>query len=266
MFNFNINNPNILEIIRKYLLEELPERDRIAFEKAMQEDKALADEVALMKELQLTLKGRRRAETKAMLEEITAELNIKPDRQRLKQLEELSSIPPASGFPIATLLKIIAGGIFIAALWWLLFPLTPSITHSQQLFREYYSPFPLVEAYNPQSNDPIEQALSAYGKANYVKVISLLKDFPSQTKEMDLLMALGISYIESGDLSQAEKVLEVVSKDTIDIYADDAKWYLALTFLKQEKMKDAQRLLESLQQHDTYGPDVRKILQELSFK
>jgi tetratricopeptide (TPR) repeat protein len=265
MNKFNINTPNIEEIIHQYLKGKLTEEDTEAFGKALLQDSDLNAEVEWVKAIQSTLKEKRRAASKSMLQKITTDLEVEGDMNQLEELEQ--TINPKNqqpGFSSSTLKVIIGAGIVVTSLLlWLFVPYTPSIDTRQQVYKDYYEPFQVVAFIDSLSEKNSDKGLFAYSKEEFPKVIIFLKDYAKYTKEMDLMMALGIAYIETGDMTSAEKILSTVSKDTGDIYAEDAQWYLALILGKQGKTDTARQYLELLIDHEIYGASAKEILNQI---
>ena len=265
MKKFNLNTPNIDDIIYQYLNGLLSGKDAIAFKQALLDDPELKKEVALTEAMQITLKEKRRATTKAMLQKVTDDLALEGDEQDLEELEEkLKKDRKFSKSSNAKVVSIIIAVIFGAVALWLFVPYQPSSDALQKVFRDYYQPLQLVESVDSLSPKSSDKGLFAYSKKNYPEVIDFLKGYARFTNEMDIMMALGIAYIEQDDLAAAEKILTKVSKDTTDIYGEDAQWYLALVMLRQGKTEVVRQLLEPLENHDTYGNSAKEILKKLS--
>ena len=266
MKKFNINTPNLADIIQQYLHGSLSKKETNEFERALAQDDVLKAEVEFFRWLQTSLKEKRRMETREMLQQITSSMEIEENPEQLKNLEEQLKHTSPKGPPGFSPLKIIGlslGVLTSGILIWLFLPYTISSTDAQNIFQKYYSPFSLVESVDPQSQNPPDRALYEYSKANFPEVITLLEEYPNYTTEMDLLMALGISYIETQAIPKAEKIFTIISKDTLDIYAKDAQWYLALVMLKQHKVTTARTYLEGLQHHEKYGNKVEVVLKEI---
>lgn len=258
MKKFNLDHPDIDTLIRQYLKGQLSTEDREDFDQALQQDESLKNEVAFVKEMQASLQAQRRAETKKMLERIALEHPV----EDIKEEGKSNNKPGGNKWPPLLLASALLATL--ALLFWLFQSLPLSPEQSQALFKNYYQPFQLTGAYDPQILNNTNQAFKAYDLENpdYPTVVELLKDYPGATNEMDILMALGIAYIETDAWGEAIKVFTIVSQDTADSYTQDGQWYLALVYLQQGNITAARPLLEDLQDHSQYGPAAREILNQ----
>lgn len=256
MKKFNLDNPDIDILIRQYLKGRLSSEDKQNFDRALLEDESLKIEVSFIREMQSTLQSQRRAETKEMLERIAVEHPV----EEIPEASASKNTPGRNKWPML----LIAGALLgtLGLFFWLFQDLSPSQETAQLLFKNYYEPFKLTGAYDPQVLNRTSRAFNAYQleQPDYATVAELLKNYPGATNEMDILMALGIAYIETEAWTKAAEVFTIVSQDTADSYTQDGQWYLALVFLQQRNIATARPLLEDLQDHAVYGSDAREIL------
>jgi predicted Zn-dependent protease len=106
------------------------------------------------------------------------------------------------------------------------------------------------------------QAYEAYDNGNYKDASQLFEKIVKEKEDAIAQLCLGNSYLSQNELAKAEKIFtDMVAKHTELI--TQAKWYLALTYLKENKMERAKSTLWEVSKSSTYGEKARKLLKEL---
>jgi predicted Zn-dependent protease len=110
------------------------------------------------------------------------------------------------------------------------------------------------------------QAIQAYEKEDYFEAVNayqkLVSNNPDNVKNN---LFLGISFLGT---NQPKKAIEVLSKLTqSEAFHFDIKWYLALAYIKNKELQQAQLLLTNLaEQENYYKNDAQEILDKLDGK
>jgi len=140
-----------------------------------------------------------------------------------------------------------------------IFLFKPDGPNNQELFTEYFRPFPnLANSRSGTESTTLDLALKAYELADYSEAIQLFSqlDSPSDTSRIytaTSLLALGKTNEAFNTLSSIEQPL-----------FDDAKnWYLALTLLQRDDGLKAKELLSTLLHGSAYEARARELLEEL---
>lgn len=161
------------------------------------------------------------------------------------------------------LLKWAAVFAFLAmASTWFLFNATHS---SQDLFASYYTVYPNVE--NPVVRSAANQqgAWRLYSSGNYEDAYQQFQYSLSNgnTNEAGWFY-LGICAIELDRFNQAEEAFNKVLTMKDGRYQEQAKWYLALNYLKADKLGQAKNMLLQINKStSTYAPKAGELLNEL---
>jgi len=136
---------------------------------------------------------------------------------------------------------------------------------SKELFLAYYTPYPNVESPVSRSEAGSESVWLLYENGDYAAAYAQFEqalvideaDFASR-------FYLGICALELNRLSEAEVALVTVAANKNGIYAEQAEWYLALSYLKDGKREKARRSLEFIIATNlSYAEKAKVILGEL---
>lgn len=104
----------------------------------------------------------------------------------------------------------------------------------------------------------IQSAFDYYVAENY---LAAMKTFPTASDNPEIRFYRGVSAYMAGQLDSAHVDLSRASQS--EIWEDPAHWYLANTYLKQERIEDAIRLMKSLRSNPEYAGLVEALLARL---
>ena len=242
-------NENLIE---RYLLNLLSEEEKQSFEKRLKTDKTLAQEVFLQKEIIEDIEGIGRLELKSQLKNIHTELYPKKSETK--------------GGSRIFILRVAAAAIFIGVLvgaWWMM-QQGPS---NQELFTENFEPYALSLNQRSDTDEVFYQIENHYFNKNYEQVIPLLEGVldQSEQKSSQLQLGLGISYMQSGKSQEAiNQFKTIISKNDFN-FEDEARWYLALAYLKTNNITNAREALSVLASESDrdHHEEAKKILSSL---
>ena len=136
----------------------------------------------------------------------------------------------------------------------------------QDLFSQYYEPYP-NNYVSPQrgadeSANALVQPFQAYDADNFKAAISGFESILNQQEEPLVLFYMGSAQLHEGRGAAAiatfTRFLEVSNE-----LKEDARWYLALGYLSENRADEARTLLEGLANTDERGEQARKILKKL---
>lgn len=144
-----------------------------------------------------------------------------------------------------------AAALIVAAGWYFLSGVQ---TNPEELFAKNFQPY--VNAFEPtvrgseQGDDLRRRAFRAYDQQDYVQAAELFTQLNKQKAEAPVLLLLGCSNLATGHTAEAQDNFLTLIKD-FDELDGQAKWYLALCYLRQGESDKARMVLEELQ-----GPEV----------
>ncbi|MEQ8705070.1 MAG: hypothetical protein RIC19_14185 [Phaeodactylibacter sp.] len=230
-----MKNQYTFEDIEAYLAEEQTEEERRSFEADLEEDVRLQEAV----------KKHRLAHqlTSAYVAERTrgqvAEVFNAHRRQKSGRVIPMGRWAAAAA---AVLVLLVAG-------YWM-------ISSPQQsapaLVTSYFEPYPDRVTTMGSEADALTEAMAAYNAGRYEEALTLFGALPQGSLQMELLnLYTGTAALQAGQMDLAEQALAQTARSAT-AYAPAGQWYLALTYLQQEKTALAKPLLEELRQGGAY--------------
>jgi tetratricopeptide (TPR) repeat protein len=157
--------------------------------------------------------------------------------------------------------------LLIVSAVFLLKPVTPDAI---ALYETYYQPYPNV--FDPTVRGEIDtltvsrKAFMAYNEGDYHTAAGYFKELLNSDDPMEkdnARLYLGNCYLSIGSVAAAKETLLQISAQSH--VADQAKWYLALAYLKSNDMEQAEKALRGLTDHpNSYQEKANKILRDLT--
>ena len=137
------------------------------------------------------------------------------------------------------------------------------ILHNKEKVFRVNAVYPLEDAVRGGQDESMKVAFEAYSKQDYAKAIPILENLVAKMPDKhDLKMYLGSSYLKSGAVGQAIREFEKLT--AIETYSEQAKWYLALCYLKANENDRVTTLLEDIIVFDgIYRNDAKNLYEEI---
>ena len=136
------------------------------------------------------------------------------------------------------------------------------------IFEKYYTPYDVTITYrsgNTEVDRLLLNALERYEEKDYEQALILFEEV-LETRENDLAVSLysGISYMEEEKYQKATKSFNSIISDNDNLFIEQAKWYLAMCYLKTEKTDKAQNVLNEIIKEESYYKDqAAKVLKDI---
>ena len=235
--------------IDEYLLGRLTEEEARKVEQALRENPDLAAAANLEAEVLkgATLHGQNQL------------------RQRLRVIQANFEDKAEKATPSINYYLAIAAGI--AALVLFAYLLLGRGPNTEKIFAEYYNPYPISFTERGEKAEEDLLVLSQlYEEEKYAEAIPVLeKLLESRDEDGQLKLALGIAYLETGQLETAQNIFQNIRAEGILLYKDLAVWYLALTLIKADEVDRAKQWLQVLADDPEADKNVeaQKLLLEL---
>lgn len=159
---------------------------------------------------------------------------------------------------------VFVGGMVVAANLWFFPPAS-----GEKLVERYLEPYEAhIQQRNPDSGiqeSLFSQGLKAYEAESYPEAIAFFQEELADNDFSNVHFYLGVSQLFTQQYNEAEKQLSKVVQDKNELFLAQAKWYLVLALLGQEKMEEAQHLLnEMVESQNLYQLEAaRKLLKDL---
>jgi hypothetical protein len=128
---------------------------------------------------------------------------------------------------------------------------------SEELFNDYYKPYPNVAAFRG-SSDNLSNAFEEYSKNNFNKAEVLFRGISNDTA----LFYRGICKLS---LNQADSALMLFEQiPDMSIFNQQINWYRGLAFLRRGNYQSAINMLKSVDKGQYKYAEAEKILSEIS--
>ena len=223
----------IEERIEAYVMNRMSDDDRKVFELEMENDAQLTEAVEMHRLIYSSLGDEKRNALRSKVSQVI--------RDNQKQAPSIRRIDRRQYIWLAAAVVISLIGFFA---WFLIEPKV----QPQQLFAEYFEPYPVYQVSRSEDNNPqFQEAMELYGLERYSESGEILKALDPEltTQKQAARFYYAMTLLTDDNDSEAEEVLLPLSR-TEGSYQQQAKWYLALSYLKNENIPGALQLLESL--------------------
>lgn len=248
-----MNKEEQYDLIERHLRKELTGEEARQVEELIVKDIVFARELDLHKEIHYVI----------------ADKGLDDFRQKVKEASEPYVSLSAAGrqaknaFPFY--LKIAAAITLLIGTVTIFYLIQPE--DQNDLFAKYFTPYEAPMNFRSDgtsgTDDAWKQALAYYDAGKYQEAVPYLEKVVIDKPDNTLAKLLkGVSYLAIGSTAQAEENFSAIIKDGQNMFVEQAKWYLALTYLKEEKTEDAKILLISIES-GAYHDNAQELLRSI---
>jgi tetratricopeptide (TPR) repeat protein len=241
--------------VDRYLDGVMSVDEKFWFEKELQHDAKLQEEVRLQENLQKMLAEKEIIELESELDAIYAK-TYQPLRKRISSLpkEFIKYMVVA-----ASIVMIIITTITLIG------------RHSvpgDEIYNEHFQPADFSMSFraggSELSND-LRTAMTLYEKHEYADAIQLFEKVLSEdNSRIGLNLYSGISHMEIEEYDEANRSFQKVIDNKANAFVESAQWYLGLCYLKTEETEKAAEIFGNIARQDGYYKrDARKIMKKL---
>jgi hypothetical protein len=239
--------------IERYIAGEMEDDERQWFEKELDGNSSLRDEVGLRKKTDHILRGRDVMSLRNKLSAIE------------KKRKEAEVVPKKSVKPA---LAKYAAVITILALIGSLYLFRERNTGSEELLGRYYKVYepPAGQRSGKVAENPdFTMALEFYNTNDFANAaLFFSKVVASNPRDMQSVLLKGVSNFEEKHYPEAKKSFVTVIDDNNNLYLEAAKWYLALCYLKTGEDDKAGLMLKTISGNGgIYARDAKKLLRSI---
>lgn len=239
------------ELIKKYLANELSNDERYAFELEMENDPFLKDAVYGFEVLSTD-------NNKWSMEKTEEKLHQEID-EKVTKIQSDKKVIFMNFFKYAAAACLV--GIVAFSTW--RFALQKNGIDEQALYAANFKPLTNPDGIVRGENDTTiaTKAAEAYEKEDYFGAVKfyekLVADNPENVKNN---LFLAISFMAT---NQPKKAIDILTKiTTSDEFHFDIQWYLALAYLKNKDLKNAQTCFQNITKEDNYYQTQSKAILE----
>ena len=137
----------------------------------------------------------------------------------------------------------------------------------EELFSNYFSPYEnLITVRSDKPKDKLlQEAMSYYSVKNYNDAAKLLKKHLTENPDDNLIsLYLGISFLVLGSHKKAAVIFRKILKSGNPVIADHARWYLALSNLKESNISEALNELSNIGKKSIYYRKAGNLIRKIS--
>ena len=226
----------LFEKIEEYLQGTLTSAERERFEVEMNENEELREEVALQKQLMSSIETE---SVRQLLEQIHAE-----NFERETPVVSIRHRRAHSFIAVAASLALL-----ILSGWWYI---DSRATQPASLYATYFSPaagLPTTLSYT--NNGRFSEGMISYKLEEYAEAREWWQPLLQADPANDTLnFYMGVAALADEQTEGAIHYLSKVTEENNSVYYTDARWYLALAYLLNEKEEKARTLLQGLSEQD----------------
>lgn len=236
------------ELIEKYFSGEMPDEERFVFEERLETDEELKHKV----------------EAHRLLAETLREIERNEAFGRFKTLA--NSIDKPKGrvvFRKARAVWYSAAAVFILSIGSYIYLRS---TAEERLFNRYFIAYENISQSREEGkpfSENFQKGMGYYDVGDYKQAfIWLQKADKENLAPPEIAFYTGVAALASGQAEKASGYFQKAIKE--HRFAEPAEWYLALSYVKQEKMGDAERVLQNIEQSaSSYGEKAQALRKEL---
>lgn len=230
-----VNDQELFEKIEAYLDNMLPEKERSEFEGRLTLDEDLASEVSKQRIIKEGLENPQTLDFQHKLNKIKEERRAEQDTPTytMKTWHKVAAVIS---------LLIVASIVFFQV----------NKNSNDDFFNEYYSLYEVQKI--QRGTEAVDKSIAPfkyYVNGEYVQAIAAF--IPLKAGDVydrnEISIYLGNSYLNIDSTQLAIETFSEVNKESA--YYDDALWYLALSYLKQDEPENAKNTLSILLSQNT---------------
>lgn len=241
-----------IELVQRYFEKNISEAEKQELEYRLPEEPMLQNIFSEQRRLVLGIRYHHLEEKLAQLRNLEAVLPVQ------------QTTPTGRMTKLWIPLSVAASLTLLVGVWF--FFLRDTRPLNEQLFVSNFEAFDspgsgLTRGDNNTGTSPKSLAYEAYDKGEYRKAIELFEDLATSNDPI-IHLCLGNAYLAVNEAAEAERVFLHMTKEHEDLITQ-AKWYLALSYLKQNKLERTKATLWQISKSSMYGEKARKLLDDL---
>lgn len=240
-----------ISVIEKYFEGTLGETEKKAFEKRIFEDQAFADEVKNYGLARKSIEEFGKQELKQKLGLIHEQEIVGRNKKLRTQLLRIAAV--------------FVGLLLVSSPF--LYDYFLAAPDYERLYKENFALYPdiLSQRSSETGNLLLDEAMSYYKSKDFENATALFKEIEKQNISGDAVsLYTGISLLGAERFSEAESIFLNILTEPENPFHEQARWYLALTYLHKDKIEEAETVLKKISASKSYNfSKAGKLLEEL---
>ena len=241
MIYIDLEKMNRETLLIKYFEKSLSAEEKIQFDSLVESNSAFAEEFVFQKNLKKAISLNERADLKKQL------ASFETKNPKLNALRVF--------YAAASIVLICSLGFYFIE------------NRSNDFYEEYYQTYPNVIAPTVRggnNEDLKSEAFYEYDNGNYQKSLDLFSKIYDTENDDYALFYKALSQMELHKITEAIATFQQFNLEKNNAFSPYVKWYLALSYLKENQKEKAIPLLKSLSETDNPQKEMAiKLLSEL---
>ena len=242
------------EFIERYLQNEMTSTEKAWFEKELEGNQVLQDEVIFHRKIDSVLSDKDMIAFKAQLDEIHEEIHetTQKGRKLIRKSRHKANIAISAIASLAILISIYI----------------PNRNYSnEEITGLYYQPVQSAVSFrsSDNQNNKLAEAMTLYENKDYAKAIDVFESILLEdNSKLGVNLYSGISYMELNEYEAATTKFTNILDEAPNPFVESARWYIGLCYLFTEDIENAKESFSLLVTQDSYyKKDAKKILRRL---
>jgi len=234
-----------LDLIEKYLSEELNSKEQSEFDTLKKNDADFAEEVQMAVAVNADFNIKQKTRWQSLIkEQATPVLETQEAKVR-------TMTPRKSSFNwIRSIAAVFILGLGLSLAWMIFASPDVNTLANEELIDVYKAPTSLMSVSEEEVVDANwNNAIQAYRDGQFSVAVaaigSSIKKNPEKLDEKNFYLGLSYLYEDAPDLDKAISHLET-SKEMNDLYSAEANWFMSLAYLKKGNKENAKTLLQEV--------------------
>ncbi|WP_456463662.1 tetratricopeptide repeat protein [Lutibacter sp.] len=239
-------------VFDKYLTNELTQEALTSFEDKLQSDAVFKQEFEIYKALNSSLSSKfENEEEEKKLRDTLSNLGSKyltKEKVNKKKGKVISLVNYKQLMVAASIALLI--GFFI-------------FKDGNPVYNDFSNHTPLELVVRGENNTTTIKAEEAFNSKNYKEAFKQLSILANKNpNDTEIQLYKGISLLELNQYAKAEVIFNKISSGDSS-FSNTAKWYTALSFLKQGKLKECKKTLKTIPESAEEYKQAKKLLRKL---
>jgi len=242
-----------MKMVDDYLDGILSATEEKDFLKTVDEDDTLSDELHFQQEVRESIHDEGFAKLRNALMKESATIENEPRHIVFHSRKDKNVVYAIA----ATIALLIASGLLYIFL-------NGQLVKPEQLAEKYYHPAQSIQHLRSLEESDLMGANEAFDFYNNGDYAQALTRFSTIENKVVSAFYSGICYYELKNYQEAERSFQFIINHKRNLFYEQAEWYLALTYLKTDKVTQAKEILSQMSQKDSpFSEQSLEILEKL---
>ncbi|HYC85533.1 MAG TPA: tetratricopeptide repeat protein [Chryseosolibacter sp.] len=231
---------NDIEMIDRYLADDLDPSEKELFERRLSENSLLRSHLGVVKQ---AIEG----------------IQANADRDRIRNLHRTYATQETTRQRFRYISGIAASLLILAVSTFLVLR---NQAHKAEAYRAYFTPYPSPIHVRGATRNDHPEAIKFYDRQQFEAAIQAFNRVPVDRRTNEMKFYHAVSFLGNGQPAGALPILEELQSDP-ESYAEPVRWYLALSYLQLDQDEQAKTLLLQIDQGEFEYDRAQEILSRL---